>query len=107
MKQKHLNTVFTNNNISDIRLIPQCCQLKMLPNHGARVSSSPISGQPIEITLTGIGLVNRGANFLPAAAGSKVAQSRGLAAVFVTLLLIMSHKRISPQPFILHQVEIL
>ena len=56
-----------------------------LRNRGARVSSSPIYGQPIEITLTGIGLANRGANFLPTAAGSKVAQFRGLAVVLATL----------------------
>ena len=59
---------------------------KNLRNRGARVSSSPISGQPIEITLTGIGLANRGANFLPVAAGSKVAQFRVLAAVLATLI---------------------
>ena len=58
---------------------------KHLRNRGARVSSSPISGQPIEITLTVTGLANRGATFLPAAAGSKVAQFRGLATVLATL----------------------
>ena len=70
----------------------QCCHLKIakprhkhLQNRGTRVSSSPIFGQPIEITLTGIGLANRGATFLPAAAGSKVAQFCGLAAVLATL----------------------
>ena len=69
---------------------------KKLPNRGASTSEtaaqesqvaqfpvSPISSQPIEITLTGIGLANRGANFLPAAAGSKVAQFRGLATLVI------------------------
>ena len=66
---------------------------KKLPNRSASTSETAaqgsqvaqFAGQPIEITLTGIGLANRGAKFLPAAAGSKVAQFRGLAAVLATL----------------------